>query len=165
MRSNAYRRTSQPIKLSLNINKIVRHNTSINIFIIFILLEGLFQPIFVSAQNINLSVPDVNKLENLVNVDQIKSFLPTTLKDFVAKLQNLASQGMQSLWRSVTSGQLTRGAGLSGWLVKAGSYLSQLNQKLKNATGIDVILILKKMGGAIIWFFQKIIQLLRSLIS
>lgn len=149
----------------MSINKIVRHNTSITIFIIFILLGGLFQPIFVSAENINLSVPDVNKLENLVNVEQIKSFLPTTLKDFVGKLQNLASQGIQSLWQSVTSGQLTRGAGLAGWLAKAGSYLSQLNQKLKNATGIDIILILKKIGGAIVWFLQKIIQLLRSLIS
>jgi len=149
----------------VSVNKIVRHNSNINIFIIFILVGALLQPIFVSAENVNLPMPDVHKLENLVNVEQIKGFLPTTLRDFVAKLQNLASQGVQSLWQSVTSGQLTRGAGLTGWLAKAGSYLSQLNQKLKNATGIDIILILKKIGEAIVWFLQKIIQLLHSLIS
>ena len=143
----------------------MRHNSNINIFIIFILVRALLQPIFVSAENVNLPMPDVHKLENLVNVEQIKSLLPTTLRDFVAKLQNLASHGVQSFWQSMTSGQLTKGASLTGWLAKAGSYLSQLNSKLKNTTGIDIILILKKIGGAIIWFLQEFIQLLRSLIS
>lgn len=119
-----------------------------------------------SAQS-NLPNPTVNSaaINELINVDKIKSALPGVFQDFISKLQNISNKGVQSLWQSFKSGSLTNAGSWGNWLKKVGSYLEQLNQKIKNAFGFDVIAILKKIGGIIVWFFEKIIQVLKSLVS
>ena len=119
-----------------------------------------------SAQS-NLPNPTVNSaaINELINVDKIKSALPGVFQDFISKLQNISNKGVQSLWQSFKSGSLTNTGSWGNWLKKVGSYLEQLNQKIKSAFGFDVIAIFKKIGGIIVWFFEKIIQVLKSLIS
>lgn len=119
-----------------------------------------------SAQS-NLPNPTVNSaaINELINVDKIKSALPGVFQDFINKLQGISNKGIQSLWQSFKSGSLTNAGSWGNWLKKVGSYLEQLNQKIKSAFGFDVLAILKKIGGIIVWFFEKIIQVLKSLIS
>lgn len=124
-------------------------------------------PVIVSAQS-NLLNPAINSvnINELINVDKIKGILPTVFQDFINKLQGISDKGIQSLWQSFKSNGLTITSGSwEAWLKKAGNYLEQLNEKVKIAFGFDLILVLKKIGGTIVWFFEKIIQVLKSLIS
>ena len=144
----------------------MRHNIIKTILILALSVNAVYFPMAVSAQS-NLPNPTVNSatINELINVDKIKSALPGVFQDFISKLQNISNKGVQSLWQSFKSGSLTNTGSWGTWLKKVGSYLEQLNQKIKSAFGFDVIAILKKIGGIIVWFFEKIIQVLKSLIS
>ncbi len=150
----------------MNSLKIVRHNIIKTILILVFSISTVCFPMFVSAQA-NLPNPTVNSanINELINTDKIKNALPGVFQDFINKLQGISNNGIQSLWQSLKSGNLTNTASWGTWLKKIGGYLEQLNQKIKASFGIDVISILKKIGGIIVWFFEKIIQVLKSLIS
>lgn len=144
----------------------MRHNIITTILILAFSANAVYFPIAVSAQS-NLPNPAINSanVNELINIDKVKSVLPTVFQDFISKLQGISDKGIQSLWQSFKSHNLTNSSSWGGWLKKIGSYLEQLNQKIKSAFGFDPILILKKIGGIIVWFFEKIIQVLKSLIS
>lgn len=144
----------------------MRHNIITIILILAFSANAVYFPIAASAQS-NLPDPAINNInvKELVNVDKIKSLLPTVFQDFISKLQGISDKGIQSLWQSFKSHNLIDRSSWEGWLKKIGSYLEQLNQKIKSAFGFDLILILKKIGSIIVWFFEKIIQVLKSLIS
>ncbi len=146
--------------------KIVRHNIITTILILAFSANAVYFPIVVSAQS-NLPNPAINSanVNELINIDKVKSVLPTVFQDFISKLQGISDKGIQSLWQSFKSHNLIDSSSWEGWLKKIGSYLEQLNQKIKSAFGLDLILILKKIGSIIVWFFEKIIQVLKSLIS
>ncbi|MDP2856210.1 MAG: hypothetical protein Q8N90_03815 [bacterium] len=144
----------------------MRHNIITTILILAFSANAIYFPIAVSAQP-NLPNPAINSanVNELINVDKIKSILPTVFQDFISKLQNISVKGIQSLWQSFKSNNLADSSSWGGWLKKIGSYLEQLNQKIKSAFGFDLILILRKIGSIIVWFFEKIIQVLKSLIT
>lgn len=144
----------------------MRHNIITTILILAFSANAVYFPIAVSAQS-NLPNPAINSanVNELINIDKVKSVLPTVFQDFISKLQGISDKGIQSLWQSFKSRNLIDSSSWGGWLKKIGSYLEQLNQKIKSAFGFDPILILKKIGGIIVWFFEKIIQVLKSLIS
>ena len=144
----------------------MRHNIITTILILAFSANAVYFPIAVSAQS-NLPNPAINSanVNELINIDKVKSVLPTVFQDFISKLQGISDKGIQSLWQSFKSRNLINSSSWGGWLKKIGSYLEQLNQKIKSAFGFDLILILKKIGGIIVWFFEKIIQVLKSLIS
>lgn len=144
----------------------MRHNIITIILILAFSANAVYFPIAASARS-NLPAPTINNInvKELVNVDKVKSLLPTVFQDFISKLQDISDKGIQSLWQSFKSHNLIDSSSWGTWLKKIGSYLEQLNQKIKSVFGFDLILILKKIGGAIVWFFEKIIQVLKSLIS
>ncbi len=145
----------------------MRHNLIITILILAFAANAVSFPIIASAQS-NLPDSAINNanINELINVDKVKGILPTVFQDFINKLQGISNKGIQSLWQSFKSNGLTVTSGSwEAWLKKAGTYLEQLNEKVKIAFGFDLILVLKKIGGTIVWFFEKIIQVLKSLIS
>lgn len=145
----------------------MRHKIITTILILAFSTNVVSFPIIVSAQS-NLPNPAINNanINELINIDKIKGILPSVFQDFINKLQGISDKGIQSLWQSFKSNGLTiTSGGWEAWLKKAGNYLERLNEKIKIAFGFDLILVLKKIGGTIIWFFEKIIQVLKSLIS